>query len=205
VRDELLDLLAELEAPAGVERLRDLGVRRALDPALDPDPELVAAASLGAVALGADRALAALAALLACDPEALDPWLSGLGLEGRERQAVARAARGAEAVAAALRERDLAPSELRALLGGEPPELLALALGLGAPAQPVLDWASRLSRVRLEITGADLLRAGVPEGPAVGRALEAALDRKLDGLVAGREEELEAALALARGREPWTS
>jgi tRNA nucleotidyltransferase (CCA-adding enzyme) len=205
VRDELLDLLGELEAPAGVERLRDLGVLRALDPALDPDPELVASASLAAVALGADRAQAALAALVAANPEALEPWLAGLGLEARDRQGVSRAAHGAEAVAAALRGRDLAPSELRALLGGEPPELLALALALGAPAGPVVDWASRLSRVRLEITGEDLLGAGVPEGPAVGRALDATLDRKLDGLLAGREQELEAALAVARGERPWTS
>ena len=51
--------------------------------------------------------------------------------------------------------------------------------------------------VRLEITGADLLAAGVPEGPAVGRGLEAALRRKLDGLVAGRDGELEAAVEAA--------
>jgi hypothetical protein len=38
----------------------------------------------------------------------------------------------------------------------------------------------------------------VPEGPALGRALDETLDRKLDGLVSGREEELQAALALAR-------
>jgi tRNA nucleotidyltransferase (CCA-adding enzyme) len=52
--------------------------------------------------------------------------------------------------------------------------------------------------VRLEIGGDDLLAAGVPEGPAVGHALEETLRRKLDGLVAGREDELQTALGLAR-------
>ena len=47
--------------------------------------------------------------------------------------------------------------------------------------------------------GADLLAAGVPEGPAVGAALRGTLERKLDGgLRGGREAELELALALAR-------
>jgi tRNA nucleotidyltransferase (CCA-adding enzyme) len=49
--------------------------------------------------------------------------------------------------------------------------------------------------VRLEITGADLLAAGVPEGPEVGRRLQQALDRKLAGEVSGRDAELAAALA----------
>ena len=56
VRDELMDLLGELDAPAAVARLRELEIDRALDPALDPDPQLVASAALGAVAIGADRA-----------------------------------------------------------------------------------------------------------------------------------------------------
>ena len=53
--------------------------------------------------------------------------------------------------------------------------------------------------MRLEITGDDLLAAGVPESPALGRALEETLRRKLDGEVAGRDDELALALELARG------
>jgi tRNA nucleotidyltransferase (CCA-adding enzyme) len=95
--------------------------------------------------------------------------------------------------------RQLRPSELRALLDGEPPEALALTLALGAPAEPVLDYVSRLRAARLEITGADLLAAGLPESPAVGRALEQVLARKLDGEVGGRQDELRVALEIARG------
>ena len=198
VRDELMDLLAEHEAPAAVERLRELGLDRALHPALDPDPELVASASLGAAAIGADRGIASLAALVAGDIDGLDPWVAGLQLEARERDAVARAGRVAPHIVQELREREHVPSELRDLLGGEPPEALALALALGARSEPILRWATDLSGVRLEIGGADLLAAGIPEGPAVGRALDETLRRKLDGRVHGRDDELRTALELAR-------
>jgi tRNA nucleotidyltransferase (CCA-adding enzyme) len=202
VRDELMDLLAEPQAPRGVERMRDLGLDRALHPALRPDPELVASAALGAAAIGSDRALAALAALCAASPAELDLWLAGLHLQARERDAVARAARVAPRLVAALRARQRAPSELRELMLREPPEALALALALQAPAEPVLRWVGELSKIGLEITGDDLLAAGVPEGPAIGRALEETLWRKLDGLVSGRESELETALRVARETAP---
>ncbi len=77
------------------------------------------------------------------------------------------------------------------------PVELALALALGA------DWVELYvtiwSRVRLAIDGRDLIAAGVPEGPAVGRGLRAARHRRLEGEINGREEELEAALEAARG------
>jgi tRNA nucleotidyltransferase (CCA-adding enzyme) len=198
VRDELMDLLGEPEAPAGVERMHELGLDRALHPALDADPELAASASLGAAAIGADRGLATLAALCSAAPQRLDGWLSDLHLTSEERDAVARAARVAPRLAAELREREHRPSELRALLGREPLLSLALALAMRAPSEPILRWVTELRSVRLEINGDDLLAAGVPEGPALGRALDETLDRKLDGFVSGREEELEAALAVAR-------
>ena len=56
-------------------------------------------------------------------------------------------------------------------------------------------WLTELRNVRLEITGADLLAAGLPEGPEIGRRLQDALYAKLDGELAdGREAELRAAL-----------
>ena len=57
-------------------------------------------------------------------------------------------------------------------------------------------WLAELHGLRLQITGDDLLAAGVPQGPEVGRRLEAALHAKLDGELdgEGREAELRAAL-----------
>ena len=59
-------------------------------------------------------------------------------------------------------------------------------------------YVSEWRAVALEIGGEDLIAAGVPQGPAIGRGLGEALRRKLDGEIAGREQELEAALEAAR-------
>ncbi len=198
IRADLMKLLLEPEVGRAVERMRELEIHSALHPELDPDPELVASAALGAAAIGADRGLAALAALVESAPAELDMWLADLDLPAEQRDAVSRAARVAPRIASALREREHTPSELRGLLEREPLEALALALALRAPSEPVLKWVTALLPVQLEISGADLLAAGVPEGPAVGRALDETLNRKLDGLVSGRDEELETALLVAR-------
>jgi tRNA nucleotidyltransferase (CCA-adding enzyme) len=198
IQADLIALLAEHDVGRAVERMRELEIHSALHPELDPDPELVASAALGAAAIGADRDIAALAALVESAPEELDLWLADLDLLAEERDAASRAARVAPRIAMALRERERTPSELRELLGREPLEALALALALRAPSEPILRWVTDLRGVGLEISGHDLLAAGVPEGPAVGRALEETLRRKLDGLVSGRDAELETALQLAR-------
>jgi tRNA nucleotidyltransferase (CCA-adding enzyme) len=76
------------------------------------------------------------------------------------------------------------------------PVELVLARAMGA------DWIEHYltawSRVRLEIDGGDLIAAGVPEGPAVGRGLRAARRQLLEGNVEGREQQLQAALEAAR-------
>ncbi|MFN2617328.1 MAG: CCA tRNA nucleotidyltransferase [Thermoleophilaceae bacterium] len=196
IRDELLDLLAAPEASAGAERLRDLGIDRGLHPALEADPELVADAGMAAEAIGADRGLSGLAALCAGAPAELGAWLEELQLTAPQREAVARAAASGPALAQDLL-RELRPSELHALLQGEPPEALALALAMRAPPEPVLRFVRELRDAALEIGGEDLIAAGVPKGPAVGRALDEVLRRKLDGELQGREQELQAALAAA--------
>ena len=72
-----------------------------------------------------------------------------------------------------------------------------------SPAPVGAEWLDRYltewSGIGLEIDGSDLIAAGVPEGPALGRGLGEALRRKLDGELVGREQELAAALAVARG------
>jgi tRNA nucleotidyltransferase (CCA-adding enzyme) len=91
------------------------------------------------------------------------------------------------------------PSEAVDAASGHRPVELVVARAMGA------NWLDRYLRewrdVSLEIDGADLIAAGVPEGPAVGRGLATALRRKLDEGVAGRDRELEAALDGARGAD----
>lgn len=199
IRDELLDMLAEPDAPDSIEMARELGLGEALQAGLDLDPNLVASAKLGALETSANPVHTALAALCSGSPRDVEPWLDRLGLTADARDAVVRAARRAPALAQDLRH-DLQPSAVYALLSPEPPEALALALAFGAPAKPVVAFTSSLRGMRLEITGTDLLAAGLPESPAIGEALEQTLSLKLDGEIAGREAELQAALRIAGAR-----
>jgi tRNA nucleotidyltransferase (CCA-adding enzyme) len=195
IRDELLDLLGEHAAPRGVERLAQLGLLESISPSLEGNQELVASAKLGAGETGADPALTALAALVGPEPDA--DWVDSLALRADERDAVLRAARKAPQLARVVRS-DLPDSAIHALLHCEHPETLALTLAYGAPGGPILRYLADLQGVRLAITGRDLVEAGIPESPAVGRALEETLRKKLDGELEGRDEELRYALEVAR-------
>jgi tRNA nucleotidyltransferase (CCA-adding enzyme) len=89
------------------------------------------------------------------------------------------------------------PAEVQVLARDHVPEVLAIARAAGAGWLD--DYASRLRHVDLEITGYDLVEAGVPEGPAIGRGLNAALAAKLDGSATNADEELDIALDAAEG------
>jgi tRNA nucleotidyltransferase (CCA-adding enzyme) len=198
VRDELLDLLGEAEMSAALSFAREVGLDRALHPALDADADLAASAALGAAETGADRRLAALAALVSRSPDELEPWVDSLALGRSDRGRVMGAARQGPSLVRALRA-EPPPSAVHALLRCEPAETLAVALAYRAPAGPIQRFLADLRDVHLEVTGDDLVAAGVPESPAIGRALDEALRLKLDGrLRGGREEELRTALAIAR-------
>lgn len=117
----------------------------------------------------------------------------------RSRAILLVAQRGERAEAAlrlAEAEPDRPSEAVRLAAGHQPAELLiATAAGAGWIDEYLSSWRS----VGLAIDGGDLLAAGLPEGPAVGRALRGVLERKLDGgLSGGREAELQLALALAR-------
>ena len=88
------------------------------------------------------------------------------------------------------------PSEIAAAVRGVPVEAVALAGALGAE-RAARSWIEELRDVRLDIDGADLLAAGIPQGEAVGRALAAALRARLDGAAPDRDAQLAAALAAA--------
>ncbi len=116
-------------------------------------------------------------------PRAITVLRAALGPRGGEEElAAARPERRSEGVEQARRH--------------DPVELvLARALGAEWLDEYLLEW----STVSLEIDGEDLIAAGIPQGPAVGRGLDWALRRKLDGEIEGRQRELEVALAAARG------
>ncbi len=105
----------------------------------------------------------------------------------------------ARAAALAQHGRPGSPAEVQILAHDHVPEVLAIARAAGADWLD--DYVGRLRHVELEVSGYDLIEAGVPEGPAIGRGLNAALAAKLDGEASGREQELRIALAAAEQGE----
>jgi tRNA nucleotidyltransferase (CCA-adding enzyme) len=196
---ELRLALGEDDAVAAFVAMDDLGLLSALHPRLRLDKPIVAGA-LALLPKDSRSDLALLAALVLPlalrvqgDSRAeilalLDRWDFPAGDRDRVAAATAAVPRLIEELPAVER-----PSALRAVALGVPLEGVALAGALGCE-EPAQRWLEQTRHVRLEITGDDLLTAGVPEGPEIGLRLEAALHRKLDGELAGRDAELTAAM-----------
>jgi tRNA nucleotidyltransferase (CCA-adding enzyme) len=165
---ELLRLAAEDEAPLAFELLAEWGVV----PLPDHAKELVP---------------------LVADLLAKEPWHK---LVRRDRALFAAALEPFGEEKSLAMQRPSTASEAVALASGHSDLVLLIARALGAEW---IDWyVTELRGVKLGIDGSDLIAAGVPEGPAVGRGLQEALRRKLDGEIAGRDEELAVALEVAR-------
>jgi tRNA nucleotidyltransferase (CCA-adding enzyme) len=173
VENELRRIAAEDDPAAALRLIADWGVMPSLDPR------------------ASDRV--AEVTRLASQP----PWSEWMDRELAVMLAIVRPLPQIRELASATPER---PSEAARLAEAWDPAQLLVARALGA------EWLDRYAaewrQVKLEITGEDLLAAGIPEGPELGRGLEAALSGKLDGEIAGREEELRIALAAARGEIP---
>ncbi len=206
LRDELLDVLAEPRVAKALERIAELGLDRALHPGADAHAAaaLVARAAdamQGALA-GARAPLVALACLCRGMAERdIHAWLGRLKVPRDEQQVVAAAVAGGPSIAERLAgPQTPAPSQMHGLLAGRPLEALVMGVAVAeqpdAVAERVGAYVERVRDVRLAITGDDLRQAGVPESPAIGKALAETLALKLDGFVDGRDDELRAALRL---------
>ncbi len=98
------------------------------------------------------------------------------------------------------REAGAPSSRIHELCRDQPAEVLLVAMavtGRERAAHAVKDYLSRLADARLQISGSDLIAAGVPEGPGVAVGLQAALTAKLDGHAPDRERQLRRALSAA--------
>jgi tRNA nucleotidyltransferase (CCA-adding enzyme) len=176
IGNELRLALAEDDPVAALDSAVELG----LAPWLDVDGERIARA-LQILPPEGDRALAVLAAA-ARDPQ------PDLGFTAAAARAVT--------IALALRALDL---------DGAPPSVAARAFA-AAPVEAVAAtgtpeaerWLRTDRHRRLRITGQDLLAAGIPAGPELGRRLQAARDALVDGRVGDdAAAQLQVALASA--------
>lgn len=201
VADELLDLLGERSAVVGIDALAALGLDRAIHPRFNADEYLAARAMLRLDdGLRQDLLLLAICSRELA-PAELDDFLAHLGLPARERVVVADATQHADAVASAAADATR-PSQIADALRGHQAETAALAAALPdtpSEARTALHaWLDLRTKEHLLITGADLRTAGIPEGPAIGRALAATLNRALDGDLTLRDDQLAFALVAAR-------
>jgi tRNA nucleotidyltransferase (CCA-adding enzyme) len=188
VGDELRRLLDEASAPAALTLAAVLGASWPADDA-SRDSHLSAIASVlalpGAPAppawalrlgLGLDAAGAA--------SVAVPQWARAVALEVRAGLKLAERldrAGTASAVDSVLRES--APAEqVGAVIAG---------------ADAVATWWAQWRDMTPAIDGSDLVAAGVPPGPAIGRALAAVRADVLDGIAGDRAEQLARALAVA--------
>lgn len=197
---ELRLALSEARPLAALRELARMRVLPALHPRLRFEEDLSAAA-LALLPPDGRADLLLLAALavplsLSAQPQErgeLRLWLDRMEFPAADRDLVVSTVGEAQRLVDDLPAAET-PSQLRAAVGRAPIEAVALAGALG-PTEPAERWLGGLRKVRLQITGEDLLAAGVPAGPEIGRRLAAALDRRLDGdLGEGREAELQAAL-----------
>jgi tRNA nucleotidyltransferase (CCA-adding enzyme) len=118
--------------------------------------------------------------------------LDNLGFTAVDRDAIAEGAARAGELAHRLLE-TTSGSEIARAVGSSGMETVALASGLGAPAQS-RRWLEDLRHRRLEVTGGDLIDRGMAEGPRVGEALQLARDALMDGTALDRASQLRVAL-----------
>ncbi len=200
----------EREPIASLAEIDRMGILTAWEPGLSFDPVATRIAlellpGDGSVAI----ALAGALLLELCeylDRESTEPamrdFVQDLALPMRRGGKVFGVAVTASVAIDRLSRNDMT-SDLLELTIGAPVEALALAGGVcevdegpdSYGKRMVEEWIDDRRHVKLQVTGEDLIAAGVPEGPEVGARLEESYRLLLEERIApGRESELKAAL-----------
>jgi tRNA nucleotidyltransferase (CCA-adding enzyme) len=192
------ELRLALNEPGALSAMSALGVLGAIGLVLDRER---AQAALELLPAGCRTDVLLLACLL---PGAADPavprqmpeLLDSMEFPAAERDVAARAASDARELAVRMGAAGR-PSQLMRVVRMREPEEIALAGASGddAARSAARRWLGSLRDVSLSISGDDLLAAGIPSGPEIGRRLQVVMERRLDGEIpAGRDGELAAAL-----------
>jgi tRNA nucleotidyltransferase (CCA-adding enzyme) len=219
LREELEMLLDDPAlALRGIDRLAELGILRVLHPQLE-------LADLTRERLRAARAACDWYQLAGLADPPVRPWrlillalAQDLDPAGRERLAgrLLLAGEDRRLLTGFVERIAVARHALRGALPGALPETLPphraaealeplageeLLLLMAEGDDAVRAWVRRdlteLRRLRLAVRGGDLIAAGVPRGPGIGRALQAVRRARLDGLLS-ESDELGYALAFLR-------
>ncbi|NQW20920.1 MAG: CCA tRNA nucleotidyltransferase [Chloroflexi bacterium] len=92
---------------------------------------------------------------------------------------------------------NILPSELVEILDQIPLASIRAHIAVGPPLprrDKLNDYMERIRFIKPDLTGIDLIKAGIPEGPIIGKLICIVKRAKLDGHVRSRQEELELAL-----------
>jgi hypothetical protein len=202
-RRELALLWAEQPPAAGAAAIARLGIDRAIDPALALRPrDRRRLAALGRLPAREESESRAFAVLLTWTLDRTDEErgriAERLGYTGRRRTEMIRI--GADRADAAALRRARAPLSTLAVATHRWSAEEAAAIEAGsAPRDRAAFRRARgkAGALRLRIRGADLVRSGLPAGPAIGLALERTWRARVDGRISAAEE-LAFALEAAR-------
>ena len=201
LRDELIALLEEGDVSHAIPRLAELGAEREIHPHVVADEEAVRLfdrlrALKAQYALGVPAWRLGLEALGRALPhEEIGPWLHALKIRRSDGDLIAAAIEDGPRIAEQLGKDSSTPADVVALAEPRAPDAPLFALALAD--QPQLhDFFGRLEAIELEIDGADIAELGLGESPRVGEILAEVRRRKLNGELAGRDAELEAAREL---------
>lgn len=206
---ELRLVFAEADPVAPLAELDRMGVLAAWEPGVSFDEHVVRTA-LGILPEDGSRSVMLASSLLLeltdrLDEENTEPVMRGFLYDLQLPSGEARRAFGA-AVSAAFTIDNVdeaeTTAELLELVLGAPVESLALAAavcemeGPGSYGRRIIEeWLRERRHVELQVTGDDLIAAGVPEGPEVGVRLEESYKLLMEERIEpGRETELRAAL-----------
>lgn len=208
LRRELVLLFGEPNPAAAVRGMAALDLPRAFHPALGFDASTgraLRAAERLAARRGPDAPEGWLLYLLVwmadSTPEAAAAIARRLNLPRRAAGIVRgwpELRRSVAAAATVAATGGSAPSALGRIVEGASDQAVLATAAIAPPAARKRILAAHGAPVfRLGIRGRDLLEAGVPPGPAIGRALSATLSARRDGAIR-REQELAFALEAAR-------
>jgi tRNA nucleotidyltransferase (CCA-adding enzyme) len=203
LRDELVVLLGESTVMPALRRFEELDLARVVHPrcVLGETGRVLLSESdevwrhlrlVGEVPLWRLRLVWLLRDL---EPEELTVWAAGMRLRRRDAAVLARAMvvgrRRADLI-----KRGPSEAELYDAAEGEPAEALIVAAVLddsGIVADRIASYLGRTRATHLAINGDDLLALGYVPSAGLGTVLRSLLHLKLNGVIAGREQELEAA------------
>lgn len=205
LRNELLLILREPRSGGALALLRDLGVLARVLPGVPLLPatqsqldsvDLLEARAPGLAEAAAQWVTKLMLLLHTLPVPQRKALIARLKLRRAPAQALTRALAAWPAALAVLKSPGVTPAQVVEALAGWSPEGLLFLYLLGA-GEPVTRYWQDWRHVRLAITGADLIRAGVTAGPVVGRALARVLADRLDGAAPDRASQLALALRYA--------